>query len=102
MRQRKRSAPVVVDTLVGHVRKSHVQETVPCMANVSKVNAVAMLITLATIVQREDALTIVLVKVLVAELQITSVSVKMDTLEMIAKKKLLASTIALVMANVPW
>ena len=102
MKLHKLSVPVVVDTQVGRVRKSHVQETVPCMVNALRVNAVAMLITLAMTAQPGGALTTVLEKALVAVLQTINVSAKMVTLEKIAKKKLHASMIALVMVNVPW
>jgi hypothetical protein len=102
MKLHKLSVHVVVDTQVGRARKSHVQETVPCMVNVLRVNAVAMLITLAMTVQPGDALTTVLAKVLVVVPQTINVSAKMVTLEKTAKKKSLASMIALVMVNVPW
>ena len=93
---------VAAVTLDGLARRSLVREIARSMASVLMENVCANQTILVPIARPEGAKTTAPGKVLAAGLQITNAFAKMVTLEKIAKKKLHASMIALVMVNVPW
>jgi hypothetical protein len=93
---------VVVGTVVGHARKNLVQGNALNTVYAMKENVPVKLITLAMIVPREDAPTTVQEKARAVVHQTTNVFAKTVLLVKTARKKLVASTIALAMVNAQW
>ena len=88
--------------MVGHARKNLVQGNALNTVYAMKENVPVKLITLAMIVPREDAQTTVQEKARAVVHQTTNAFAKTVLLVKTARKKLVASTIALAMVNAQW